>query len=396
MKILRSIRSVNPAVGGPVEGVKQVSRVMEDMGHQVEIVSLDAPHDPWVAEFPFRVHAMGPVGGKYGYSARLVPWLREHAPRYDAVIVHGLWQYSSFGVWRALRDLPVPYFVYAHGMLDPWFKQAYPLKHLKKWLYWPWAEYRVLRDAKAVFFTSEEERSKAGRSFWLSRWNDMVVNYGTAKPMGDAAAQRQTFLARHPELAGKRVLLYLGRIHEKKGCDLLIQAFARVAGSDPALHLVMAGPDQTGWQRELQALGERLGIAQRITWTGMLSGDLKWGAYHAADAFVLPSHQENFGIVVAEALACGLPVLISNKVDIWREIEGAGAGLVANDTLDGTADLLARWLALPPQGRAEMRQRAKACFQQHFDIENAARHLIDLFQRGGVLGGTGAKVRGAA
>ena len=91
-------------------------------------------------------------------APRLLSWLRENATRYDAVIVNGIWQYHSYATWLALHRSETPYFVFTHGMLDPWFKRRHPLKHLKKWLYWPWADYRVLRDAQAVIFTCEEER----------------------------------------------------------------------------------------------------------------------------------------------------------------------------------------------------------------------------------------------
>src|SRR5215813_11245473 len=198
MRILRSIHSVNPEGGGPIEGIKQVSRIHQEAGHIVHIVSLDSPEDPWVTNCPLKVHALGPVRGKFGYSPDFVPWLRQHAAHYDAVIVNGIWQYNSLGVYRALRHGPTPYFVFPHGMLDPWFKQAYPFKHLKKWLYWPWAEYRVLRNAKAVCFTCEEERRLARQSFWLYRCNERVVAYGTAAPPGNSVEQKELFYARYP------------------------------------------------------------------------------------------------------------------------------------------------------------------------------------------------------
>src|ERR1043165_5964690 len=141
MRILHTIRSVNPEGGGVIEVVKQFSRVLEAQGHDVTIASLDAPHDPWVMDCPHRVEALGPSRAKYGSSPRFVPWLREHATGFDSVVVNGLWQFNSFGVWQALRGTAKPYFVFPHGMLDPWFKRTYPLKHAKKWLYWPWAEY---------------------------------------------------------------------------------------------------------------------------------------------------------------------------------------------------------------------------------------------------------------
>ena len=113
----------------------------------------------------------------------------------------------------------------------------------------------------------------------------------------------------------------------------------------------------------------------------MLSGNLKWGAFAAADAFVLPSHQENFGIAVAEALTCGVPVLISSKVNIRREIEQAGAGYVENDDLAGTRRLLERWLATSEQDRQAMRANAKKCFAEHFEINRATDSLLSVLQR---------------
>ena len=159
MKILQVTHSLDPAGGGPTEQIKQIFQVLLEMGHLTEAATLDAPESDWLTDSPIKVHALGPRILGYGYSPKFVPWLREHAKDYDAVIVRGIWQYSSFGVWRALYKQTTPYFVFPHGMLDPWFKQRYPLKHFKKWLYWPWGEYRVLRDAKAVLFTCEEEKS---------------------------------------------------------------------------------------------------------------------------------------------------------------------------------------------------------------------------------------------
>ena len=278
--------------------------------------TLDLPDAPWAHAMPVPVHALGEERSRrYGYSARFVPWLRERRAAFDIVIVQGVWQYSSFGVWRALAGTDTPYVVFPHGMLDPWFKRTYPLKHLKKWLYWPWAEYRVLRDAAAVCFTSEEERRAARESFALYRCNEAVVNYGTAAPETNLDEARETFLERWPQLREKRLLLFLSRLTVKKGCDILIEAFARAHRK--GLHLVMAGPaSDPAYQAELEqrARGAFPSGELPITFTGMLQDDLKWGAFAAADAFILPSHQENFGMAVAEALAARLPVLISDRV----------------------------------------------------------------------------------
>jgi glycosyltransferase involved in cell wall biosynthesis len=380
MRLLRLLRSLNPTGGGVAEGVRQLTPHLAAHGVSTTLISLDPPDAPWLIDQPCSTIGVGPVATGYGYRLGLPFRIRALAQQHDAVIIEGIWQYHAFATWRALRGTGIPYFVYPHGMLDPWFKRTYPFKHLKKWAYWPWADYRVLRDAKAVLFTTEKERLLARQSFWLYQANEVVVGYGTSAPPGDSQQQRELFLSRFPQLRGQRILLFLSRIHPKKGVDLLIEAFAAVAATDPRLQLVIAGPDQVGWQAKLQQRAAELGVANRITWPGMLSGDLKWGAFRTAELFCLPSHQENFGIVVAEALACGLPVAIAEPVNISVEVSAAGAGLVHPDTADGTTEALRQWLALDESARELMKQRAIQLFAERFDFASVARNLIPVLQ----------------
>ena len=186
--------------------------------------------------------------------------------------------------------------------------------------------------------------------------------------------QREAFLQQFPQLHGKRVLLFLGRVHPKKACDLVVSAYAALAHTDPQLQLVVAGPDPDGLEPQLRALATGL-ASDRITFTGLLNEQMKWGALRAAEVLLLPSHQENFGIAVVEALACAVPVLISDKVNIWREIAADGAGLVAPDTLAGTTQTLTHWLALTAAQRAAMAQQAQQCFVQRFHMDAAAAKL---------------------
>ncbi len=381
-KYLHIIASVDPVQGGPIEAIRQFAQTAKRQGYHPEIVSLDDPQASYVAECPVPVHALGPGGGGYRRSAQLIPWLQKNAAQYDAIVLDGLWTYSSFGAYLGLKKMGVPYVVFTHGMLDPYFNR-FPLKRFKKNLYWSWAERRVLRDARAVCFTCDEERLRARRSFRPYRCREAVTPLGIADPAGNAGEkerQRNAFLHEFPQLRNKRVLLFLGRIHTKKGCGLLIEAFASVAAHDPNLVLVMAGPDQQGWSAALQARAAQLGVADRITWPGMLTGDLKWGAFHAAEAFALPSHQENFGIAVAEALACGIPVLLSNKVNIWREIERDGAGFVDDDTADGATRLLKKWVSLTAAEREAMGARARSCYLSRFEIERAAAQFLRILE----------------
>ena len=262
MRYLELVSTIDPRAGGIVAGIASLAAERARLGEETCVASLDAPGSFADTSMPFTWVGLGPGRGKYSYAPGYEPWLRAHAQEFDIVIINGLWQYHSFGARRALAAAGIPYLVFPHGMLDPWFKRRYPLKHLKKMLYWWLAEHPVLRDAQAVCFTSQQERLLARQSFRRYHVREQVVGYGIDEPPSDPG-QREAFRSQVPQSAGKRVLLFLSRIHEKKGCDLLLHAFARTCAADPRWHLVMAGPDHDGSLARLQALAARLGIADR-------------------------------------------------------------------------------------------------------------------------------------
>jgi glycosyltransferase involved in cell wall biosynthesis len=140
----------------------------------------------------------------------------------------------------------------------------------------------------------------------------------------------------------------------------------------------MAGPRDNAYATEMEQLARESALEDRLTWTGMLTGDVKWSAFHAAEAFVLPSHQENFGVSVVEALACGCPVLISNQVNIWREIEADRAGLVDRDDLPGTERMLQTWLGMDAGARAACARQAKNCFEKNFQMTAVADRFVSV------------------
>jgi glycosyltransferase involved in cell wall biosynthesis len=376
MRILHVITTIDAASGGPVEGVRQLCNIYKAGGHEAEVATLDAPKAVEHLTFPAPVIGLGPTLGVYGYSPRALPWLKANLSRFDLVIMNGVWQYGTVAGYWALKGTGIPYAVYAHGMLDPYFKKNSPFKHLKKTIYWYVILRKILSDANKVCFTCEEEKLLARESFPGYRVREAVVSYGSFGPSCDMAAASNEFICRWPELRGRRLALSLGRIHPKKGTDMLIEAFATTLAKDPQWHLVLAGPDQIGWQKKLKYLAANLGIADRITWTGMLKGTFKWGAFAAAEVFVLPSHQENFGIVVAEAQSCGLPVILSNRVNIWREVESYRAGLVNKDTVEETIASLKRWSELTGEEIAAMGVRSKECFDELFNYNATSRKVL--------------------
>ena len=373
MRLLHVIRTLDPDAGGPSESARIFALAHQRLGNEVEIATTDAPdagpeRDAFQHRLSCPVHPCGPGKSGYAYTPALEHWLRRNRGRFDGVIVNGVWQFHTLAARRVFAG-HVPYAVFSHGMLDPYFQRRFPLKHLKKLAYWTLAESRNLNRAHAVCVTSEEEYRTVAEGFPFRNFRRLLVPYGSAGPEGDRDENRAAFRAAFPRLAGKPLLLFLGRIHPKKGCDLLVEAFARAAR--PEMHLVMAGPDETGWTARLQVRAEALGIADRITWTGMLRGAAKWGAFCSASAFILPSHQENFGIAVADALACGLIPLISDKVNIAPEVAGDRAGLMEADTVDGTVRLIERFQQMTATEREAMQASALDCYRRRYSLHDA-------------------------
>lgn len=382
MRILHLVSSINPSSGGPTEAIRMLVE-HAPMGFSAEVVTLDDPAAPFLKEMPCPVHAFGNPRGRW-FSVGLLRWLAANRHRFDGAVVHGLWQFTGIAAALALAGrLPyVPYVVFVHGMLDPYFKREFPLKHIKKWIFWIGAEYWVLRLAARVLFTTAAERDLAAQSFRLHRWTALVAPLGTV-PLSldpDTAALREAFFSRVPDVRNRRFLLFLGRLDPKKGCDLLLTAFAAIAPLHPSLHLVVAGPDPRNWAAALQDIAAEAGCAGRVHWPGMLRGDAKFGAFAACEAFILPSHQENFGIAAVEALASGKPVLLADPVNIAPDLERAGCALVESDTVAGTRRLIERWLALPPAAQAEMGRRALVAFEADYDMRRNTESILRVFE----------------
>lgn len=377
MRVLHIVGTVSPQAGGPTEVIRMLIRNAPP-GYTSELVTLDDPAASFLRELPFPVHALGSRHKRW-FHGSLIGWLRANRGRFDGIIVHGLWDFTGLATWLSHGD--VPYLLFPHGVLDPYFKNAAPAKHLKKWLYWLCAGFWIMRSADRVLFTTATERDLARHSFWPHQWRSTVVPLGSEPPPRDPDSLRSAFEAVCPDVQGRRFLLFLGRIDEKKGCDLLVRAFAKICHANPAVHLVMAGPDPLDWRRKVEPLLTETGCADRVHWPGMLCGDTKWGAFAACEAFVLPSHQENFGIAVVEALASGRPVLLTRTVNIAGDLGASGCALIEPDTQEGVSRLLTRWLEMSAGERKGMGARAHDAFLDRYDMRRNAELTLQVFEQ---------------
>lgn len=391
MKILHIIGDMDPQNGGVCQAVRTIAKgLYQTLGIVSEVASVDDPDSSFLKDESLTIHALGPEKKPWSYSPHLYPWLIQNLPRFDVVIIHGLWLYQSYGVRKALLSLgkskvSVPrLFVMPHGMLDPYFQRAPDrrMKAFRNWIYWKLIESKTINFANGVLFTCEAELLLARQPYRPYRpKRELNVGLGIEPPPSVEPIMLEEFFKCCPEIRGNSYILFLGRINEKKGVDLLIDGYAKTFNAESP-KLVIAGPglDSEYGQKIRQLVSGNARIKDAVFFPGMLKGAAKWGALYGAEAFALTSHQENFGIAVAEAMACGKPVLISNQVNIWKEIQETGGGLVANDTPTGAKDLFIQWENLTYEEKQEMGRRATLGFEKHFAIVPVVKRLAEAIQ----------------
>ena len=388
MKLLHVIAGMDPRTGGVGQAVRTMATGLTEIGWQNEIVCLDAPGASFLSEEKFIVYATGPGKGPWCYSKDLSIWLRNNLSKFDGVIVHGLWLYNGYATRKAIQQIKQEkkvnkfpkLFVMPHGMLDPYFQQAKgrKLKALRNWAFWKLTERKLISEAHGLLFTCLTELQLAHKSFspYHPR-REFVVGLGTEKPPTYSIEMKEAFAVKCNRSGEKPYLLFLSRIHEKKGVDVLIKAYKIILEKNPGMpELVIAGPGiETVYGKQIKKLVADLGLQNNIHFAGMLTGDAKWGAFYGCEAFILPSHQENFGIAVVEALACNKPVLISKQVNIWQEIKAAGGGLVGDSTEEGVVDLLSTWLQTSAHQKQSFGNGAAKAYESFFALKPAVTTL---------------------
>ena len=378
MKILHVITTCEPKKGGPIEGIKQFYNYYKEFGIDAHILCSDIKNSKWLKDKRLpKVFATGPKKFNYAYNPQMLTWLNKNINKYDAIIVNGIWQYHNYAVWKTAKKFNKPYYVFTHGMLDPWFKENYFSKHIKKVIYWNILQHKILKDAKSILYTSSEEKRLAKKSFYPFNVKEKVIGYGIKGNLFNINRNNNSFFKRFPETRNKKIILFFGRVHEKKGLDILIKCFIKTFNKNANFHLVIAGPYNKGSFKELNGLIKNPQIKKSITWTGPLFDKLKWDTYTSSDIFCLPSHQENFGISVAEAMSCKKPVIITNKVNIWKIIKNNSAGFVSNDTFSSFYLSFKKYLKLNKIEYKKYSKNSYNCFLKNFYMRPVAKKFVN-------------------
>ena len=381
MKICHVIPYMHPAAGGPPVVVDRLSRELVARGHDVTVLTTDlyAGQDrTWLTadQRPYRLDVFPAARGNgYAFSLGLWKAMRTTLCESDVVHLHTLWTFTSLAAARACRAANVPYLVMPHGMLDP---NSVQRSRLKKQIYGQLFEWPLLRRAWGICYTHvEEERLAAQTCSNLPR--GFIVELGAESPP-DCSQQglRAEFLDRHPELRGRTVILFLGRVHSKKGLDLLIPAFDLVSRRQPDAHLLIVGPGAPAYVDSIRADVARRQLGPKVTFTGVLYGHDKWAAMAASDLFVLPSYQENFALAAVDAIRSGLPVLLSRRVNLWKDVVDAGAGRDCDISVESVAEKLTECLA-DPGWRADAARAGARLLETRFNWKTTAAHLEQIY-----------------
>lgn len=381
---------MDPETGGPCQGIRNLIPELSRNGISSEVVCLDNPEAAFLKLDQFPVYALGSYRTPWKYHPKLYSWLLNHLPQYEIILVRGLWLYHSYAVTKAIRELKsrdhnhIPrVYILPHGMLDPWFQQSNKrrFKAIRNNIYWHLIEKRVIREADGMLFTCESELQLAKKSFkGYCPQSELNIGYGIQYPPVYTDKMQHDFLRNVKELGGDSYLLFLGRLDEKKGVDLLIEAYRILLDKSVKLpKLIIAGPGiETAYgQRLLNVVNAFSGLKNNVLFTGMLTGDAKWGALYSCEAFILPSHQENFGIAVVEAMACSKPVLITNQVNIHKEIKSAGAGLICYDNLQGVVQILSDFFQMSQDEKNRVAVQARNLFENSYTIKASAKKMIE-------------------
>lgn len=389
MRILHVITSLDPKQGGPPVVATRLAAAQASLGHQVEIVAYADPS----ADERFRKSVQA-IPGFEGVTVHLLPlsggilseflrgqgpaWFRQHVGEYDYLHLHGIWNPILLDAAKAATRAGRPYAVVPHGMLDPWclYGQSFA-KRIKKQVALAVAYRRMINDAAFLHVLNADE----GRLMEPLRLRPPTVVLPNGVFLGEVSPLPPAgdFLAKHPELQGQPYILFLSRLHFKKGLDYLADAFAVVARERPALRLVIAGPDD-GIADSLRQQLRGLGVEDRAHLVGPLYGPDKLAAFVDCACFCLPSRQEGFSMAITEALACSKPVVISDQCH-FPEVAEVGAGYVVPCDAVKVADALRTVLSASPEATAKMGAAGRELVTGRFTWPKIAERTIEAYSQ---------------
>ena len=378
LNVLHVTPSMSPTWGGPTVAVSELTSELVRQGAKCEIVTShgyrvgtgriptpDVPVTSFATELPARYWT--------GYSKELSRFMDKRANGFDLIHIHEIWNFPGYAAFRSARKYKLPFVVTIHSELSDWSLRQ---KALKKRLYRLCLLDRMLNDAGAIHAITNAEKEQVQK---LGFETPVVVTpNGVKQSRFEALPSPQRLIRRFPKLKGKRVILFLGRLHPKKGLDILARSFSTVARHFEDAVLLIVGPDKFGTRENMEAILRSKGLLDRTLFTGLLTGEDKLAAMSCADLFVLPSHSDVLGIAVLEAMASRLPVIITKGCE-FPEVSEHGAGLVVEADEAPIAEAISLLLS-DTALRDRMGRRGHKLVTERYSWEATATIMVNLYQ----------------
>lgn len=373
------VDSIAAKYGGPSYSVRRLWQSALKKGVNVTVHSTDSfqvqesveDRELWQ---PLDCRQWPTVGMKaLGYSAKMAGGVQNSLVSGSSVISqHGLWLHYGRVAKIVGSNKSVPVIIHPHGMLEPWALRRSSWKKQMTGRLW---EYENLQRAACLRVTSTDEL-RSVREFGLKNPVALIPNGIDVEDFANlpSSSEAETLL---PSLKGKRVLLFLSRVHPKKGLPLLLRAWQALLAERQNWLLAIAGPDQNGHTGELQQMVNELGLNESVVFLGALFAEKKLAAYSLAELFVLPSFSENFGVAVAEALAAGVPVVTTSGTP-WKNLPEHGCGWCTDATVEQLTATLREALSLSPNELSEMGAKGNVWMRRDFSWERLAMQMIEV------------------
>ncbi len=390
MNILYLTPAYYPAFkfGGPIESDYQLNVALVKKGINIDVMTTncglednkDIKTNQWINTNGIRVKYFPYFTNEsYTFSPKFFLTVLREIRNYDLIHISAFWNFQALAGSLVSIISKKPYLISPRGVL---YEEAInsESKQLKK-LYFSLVARHCLSHAKAIHFTTEDERENVA-DFIKTYVNNkaLVVPNGIDLSRYNKLPEKGLFKAKYPVLADKRFILFLSRINKQKGLEILVEAFKKLADIDDKIFLVIAGPDNDDYTRHVKKILMHNGLFEKTLFTGMLVGEDKYSALVDSEVFVLPSYFENFAMSVVEAMACGVPVVISNKVGIYREVEKFKAGIVVkNDPIDIFQGI--RMILNDANLRQQMVFNGKRLVSEHYNIDNVASRMINAYSK---------------
>ena len=387
MHSLHYLPTLDPDSGGVRSYVLDLLELLNRAGHETTLVSPDSfGHRSRLDEPGRGDHRLVTLSGKPSPLGRfpqsaIDAVLDELPSPPDLLHLHGMWSMPNLQLAKAARTRGIPYVVTIHGMLDDWCMRK---SRIRKRVYLALGGRRWLHEASIIISTAAGEVEQA-RGYFPTTPVEIIpapmdlADYETLP--GPAAADAAFGPEGTSDLADDRpCVLFLSRIHPKKGLEVLIRSIETLRGRGRRVRLLIAGGPDGPYRREIESLVDRLDIADDVRLIGPVTGDLKRSLFERADVFALATHQENFGIVFTESLACGTPVVTTKGVDIWPELERSGGAVIADRTPEAFADAIERVVA-DATTAADMGAAGRRWVMDYLDVNRITERFVEVYAK---------------